>query len=214
MAWQPILRKFLLSDFPSLFDEATIEKNAEIFDLIWQSDKNYSANNPVPITDFDFPHDAIDMEGNAWVPALPFKYVFYDLDNDGVPEAFIGYAIYSTDWTWTHVYKLYGDSYKQIGVIGNSFTWETDKFYVTAQNETVMAISSDGLLHSVYFVSIQDEKLIYSDYIDPKGNIYNSDITSAQSVFIDPDTHEFKGTADEFTLLPEFDCSDVIDSLF
>jgi len=210
-SWKQILKNFLISDFPSLFDETTKKKNKELFD------KYYDDNNYIPATS-DIPVDAYGGWHNDWYYyplLLPSYYTFYDLDNDGIPEMFVGYPTEYAEGYYNFVYKLYKDTYKQIdtGEHLNGGYLEGDILYKDSQNKIVVVYDSVDGIQGIFYADIIGEKIIYSDYIDSKGSkTYNG--VKYDSLY---QLYEINLTVEQIdptlTLLPEFDCSDVIDSI-
>ena len=212
--WKQCLKDFLTNNFPSLFDEATIKKNEELFDK-WRVDPDYI---PDPS---DIPVDALDIDGkwhNEWYyypMLLPYEYKFYDLDNDGIPELFMDYPTQVAEGRYKNIYKLYGSTYEKIetGEYLNGGYMEEDILYKNGQNKTVLIRynNPDGA-EAIRFLDIQDKKIIYSDYADLNGNIYDDLLFSSLYRF-DNEMYDKISSELELALLPEFDCLDVINSI-
>ena len=195
MRWKQYLKEFLITDFPSIYDEETIKKNNEIFLKIGESyrtDSEYSMKQAVEENIDEFSDD-IQLWGYRFM--LPLVYGFYDLDNDGIPEVIIWYGAEGIGCEngsgWTEIYKLYGTSYEKI----NTMDYTGDEYYVNPQNEIAVynywGISGNlEEWYNIRILEISNREVTYNDY-----NI------SAEEFF------------DECTPLSKFDISDVLDSI-
>ena len=126
---------------------------------------------------------------------LPNRCEFYDLDSDGIPEAVIVYVPYIAHGGLPgDVYKLYETSYEFIGTIDRGEC--PDHLYITPQKK-VISIK----LHSTDFLEIKNKEIVYSEYIDSKGNRGYDAIKYGET----------GNLLDEgFKVLPKIDCSRII----
>lgn len=202
-AWKEYLREFLINDFPSLFDKATIKKNEELFKK-WQESynpDNYTCDY-IPVPD-DIPIDAISewMPNNAYYPLLlPYECKFYDLDFDGTPEVIITYQTSAGEGHLQYIYKLNSNKFEDIYFEGTSF-----ELYTNSQNKVVMFEGFYTSLYAIYFIEIKNGKLTLNDYIDSNGSkIYNGRQYGNLNI-------EWGNISiNDLTPLLEFDCSDVV----
>ncbi|MCL2517750.1 MAG: hypothetical protein FWF15_04225 [Oscillospiraceae bacterium] len=143
---------------------------------------------------------AIDAEGIYF----PGKYRFQDLDGDGIPEVMITFGIPQSEWVFERVFKLYGDSYEQIGQ-------DMYIFYQNAQGKLVAATISGYRIGAIYFAEIENKKLILKDYIDSNGNDnFNGVKYNNLSELKGIDIWCATDADDTLQLLPEIDCSDIV----
>jgi len=199
-SWKQYLKDFLVENCSSIFDDS------------WQQD--YYKNGTIP-NDFIVFNESVN---NSYL--MPYRYTFYDLDNDNIPEALIYYGIMNSEGVLCNIYKLYGTTFEKIG---ETSIWT--EYYVNPQNKSTFVSLSpyDEMVYSICFMDIQNKKLILNNYIDSKGNTkYNGFEYKNLG-----DTYEFGGyiynigvryeeLADELALLKpflEFDCSDIINSI-
>ena len=220
VAWKECLRDFLVNNFPSLFDEATIKKNEELFELwkngYYRGDKNGSAPEPDSI-----PIDAIfspwEDSTSKWIPQgpyypllLPHECKFYDLDNDNIPEIVVSFPSRFSEGGHDFIYKLNGTNYEPIYSELNSVY-----MYKNSQNILVVFEGFYVVINAVYFAEIQNGKLIFSDYIDSNGNNMLDGI-KYNNITEETDMWEFMQKVienDNLTPLVEFDVSDVVDAI-
>ena len=209
--WKQYLKDFLVGEFPSLFEEKTIKKNQKAFDII---DRAYNEFISEPYDDSsykkhkkfktvldtaDVSHDIIFLEDEPMNFYRPNKCLFYDLDNDGIPEIVAGYRLYfpgASAIGWNSIYKLYGTSYEYVANFYHTEGLNLDYmgFFVDPQNNIVSVIIDE--IQTIKYFKIIDKKLVYSEYI----NSINKGKTSAEIL-------------QTLKLLPEYDCSDVINSI-
>jgi len=212
--WKQYLKDFLFSSFPSLFDEETIKINQEIWNKWEESGGFFDNGTYVPDPD-DLPTDALD----GWVPnrldpfIYPVAYKFYDLDNDGIPEVFIIYPTGFWEGYIEYVYKLIGTKFEKIRETGKYIDGEI--FYKNPQNKMVAVEHLDPWIVSIKFVDINviNKEFIYSDYIDSNGNTTYNGVSYN---FLEELSLRWDSVEDidrGLTLIPEFDCSDIIDSI-
>lgn len=170
--WKQYLADFLIHSFPSLFDEEVKEKNnkafQEMYEGIWEyyEDKNTrlkyykdkSSGTLSPLSDH-LSADIIKLEDYC----RPTGCNFYDLDNDGIPEAVVHYAGYESCISWRNVYKLYGTFYEEIGSLSGGEYY--DHLFIDSQNRIIV-------LHpdSMQLLEIKNKKIVYSEYIDSTGS--------------------------------------------
>ena len=240
VSWKQSLKDFLVNNFPSLFDRATIEKNKEVLNNwlnSWGKDKNgytdYSVNTYVPKPG-DIPADALDAmkDGKIWDGTapyypmlLPMRYKFYDLDNDGIPEVVITYPTVYAEGHYDFVYKLNVSINKYEKLYSKSDSLD---FYTNSQNKLVAVEYFYMSVYGVYFADIKNGGLIFGDYTDSKGsdtfngNKYN--YLGGEAEYTDANgntTHyqagvywdELSEELKTLTPVPVFDCSDVVDSI-
>lgn len=218
--WKEALRYCLINNFPSLFDQATINKNKEAFtryEKWWLYEREFNLieylDNPI-----SFNNVSIDIIiDNRDIPNLylPFRCEFYDLDNDGIPEAIIVYApLISHGGAWGEVYKFYGTSYEKIGSL--SYGEYAESLYINPQNR-IVSVGRE----STRILEIKNKKIVYSEYIDSTGSdTYNgmkySEIGSYSSDFFSFGTYEAWLNTEVFLAdlkrLPQIDCSDVVEA--
>lgn len=218
--WKEALRYCLSNNFPSLFDQATINKNKEAFaryEQWWSYERelNLTEYFDNPITASDVSSDIIIDNRNIPNLYIPFRCEFYDLDNDKMPEAIIVYApLITHGGAWGEVYKLYGTSYERIGSLSRGEYGES--FYINPENRIVSAGRD-----STRILEIKNKEIVYSEYIDSMGsNTYNgmkySEIGNYSSdFFMFENKEEWLNTEvflADLRLLPQIDCSDVVEA--
>ncbi|MCL2774200.1 MAG: LPXTG cell wall anchor domain-containing protein [Oscillospiraceae bacterium] len=224
-SWKQTLKDFLVKSFPSLFDAATINKNQEVLNNWindWGKDANgytdYAVNTYVPKPG-DIPVDALGgWDGlNPYYPLLlPMQCHFYDLDNDGIPEVVITYPTSVAEGHHDYVYKLNSSTnkYEQIYSTGNSLD-----FYTNAQDKLVAVEYMYMTIYGIHFADIKDGGFVYGDYIDSKGSDTISGVNGESTVtkkYGDINGAIWDEVWTEINTLkpyPEFDCSDVINSI-
>jgi len=216
-SWKKYLRDFLMNNFPSLFDEATIRKNKSLIEECFESwDSAKYIYDYKPNID-DLPIDVIiDSEVHGFDALFP-SGMYYDLNNDGIPEVIISYYSPFTigGGGGSNIYTLNGDKYEQIYSGFDNYKWVL--LFTNPQNKLVMFERNghEGLL-AIYFVEIINGELILSDYIDSNGNDmyegYKYNNLGGTGVNIWSDGINII-ESDNLIHLPEFDCSDVLDSI-
>jgi len=105
--------------------------------------------------------EATDAEGIN----VPYKFIFYDLDGDGIPEAMVLYGPPASERTYDKIYKFYGGSYEQIEHKQTIFG-----VYTNTDGKLVAESRGGYMVDAVYFAEINDKKLILSDFIDSSGS--------------------------------------------
>jgi len=227
-SWKQHLKEFLLG-FPSMFMEW------EDLDELMQK----YHNDEILLADIPGDWEINEDYGNI---ACSLEVAFYDIDDDNIPEVFIYSGYPCTCSSWLDIYKFYGNSYEKIlnrrgGMgdleLGNGFYYKN--IYSNKENKTVV-LDIDGYPYGMWdtpsnisFIEIRNGKIVYNDYVDSKGNVYNDifslffDSAAYESdceiygYYIDEkkyyDWDKYNEIFDELTPLPEFDCSDVIDSI-
>lgn len=216
-SWKPHLADFLINNFPSLFDEATKKKNEKEFEK-WNnewvnntifSDSNYS--------DFNFSDDIVPyIEGNIVLGIVsPSQYYFYDLDYDGIPEVIVNFNANNSGVGWRVVCKFYDKSYKIIGTLRGGEYYE--KLYINPDNR-IVSVKPD----TTQVFEIKNNEIVYSEYIDSTGSdsykeIKYSEIGPYSTNFFTFENYEAFLQVEIFLAdlryIPQFDCSDVIESL-
>jgi len=177
MNWQTALENLLIK-FPTILDE-----NAR-----------FEAGNGIV--------RPIDADGIN----VPCHYRFQDLDDDGIPEAIITFGHPESEWVYDKIYKLYGDTYEQIGQA-------LFIFYKNTQGKLVAATISGYTINAIYFAEIKNKKLILNDFIDSKGNDHFNGIKYDNFSEWDGTFLWLATDADEtLRLLPEIDCSDIVEA--
>ena len=130
----------------------------------------------------------LEIYGDTWDI---WDYKFCDLDGDGIPEVII-YCGGTTGYRG--IYKLYGTSYEFIGALYGG-EW-CGSLYINTQGKIV-----DISMFGAWLVEIKNKEIICSPYIDSHGN----DLSEIFRVW--------DCLSEEVMLFPEFDVSDVLDSI-
>ncbi|MCL2773945.1 MAG: zinc ribbon domain-containing protein [Oscillospiraceae bacterium] len=157
----------LLKGFPSIFDEATKQRNEELIGKFWDN-PNYNPNpDEYPsYAEMLNTEDIIGFGDNPWTFSLPYICSLYDLDNNGIPEVFITY-LYEDMYPSSVVYKLNGNTYEKLtGYI------DPQNIYVNYQNKLVFVNNVEGSIEGIVFVEIKNKEIVFSDYVDSKGRDY------------------------------------------
>jgi len=205
--WENSLTE-LMKKYPSLFDgEEPIP--AKVYELL-----NQYYENPNSVSIHDFPSDAVFFDGEIGSGCMPFRYKFYDLDFDGIPEVIIDFGAFASGVGWREVYKFYGGSYEHIGSLhgGEYYEW----LYVNPENKIVSVQTS-----STQLFEIKDKKIIYSEYTDSTGSgMFNgvkyTEIGNYTEFFTFESHEDYLNTViflADLRFIPEFDCSDVLDAI-
>ena len=137
---------------------------------------------------------------------VPCGYRFHDLDGDNIPEVIINFGLPESEWVFDKVYKLYDGSYEQIGQA-------MFLFYTTTEGKLVAATRSSYTINAIYFAEIQDKTLVFSDFIDSKGNDnFNGVKYDSFSEFDGTSLWDARDADETLQLLPEIDCSDIVNA--
>jgi len=138
---------------------------------------------------------------------LPFRCRFQDLDGDDIPEVMIAFGPPESEIMYDKVYKLYGDSYEQIGGGDKIFA-----FYKNQDGKLVAETRGGYLVDGVYFAEIKDKKLKLNDYIDSKGgDTYNGvKYANLPELYETMDVWSAKDLDETLELWPEMDCSEIV----
>jgi len=154
---------------------------------------------------------------------VPYLYHFQDLDNDGIPEAFIAYGIFHGEISQDQVYKFNGSSYELIGLSNN-------RFYIDQQNRIVAV--GPGIFHyiencetfsagnGIQLFELSGSTMIYNEFVDSEGGKEYKGVKYSEigwmhhRDFYENDTG-FEMLIDYLNLkpLPLFDCSDIVKSI-
>ena len=184
--WKQYLKDFLVTKFPSLYDEEAIKKNDEIFKKIDESYRNDAQYTMKEAAESNIDNLSNDISLWGYRFMLPWCS-FYDIDNDGIPEVIADYGAQDIGCEngsgFREIYKFYGTSYERIK--SNDFTDEN--YYVTPENRIVAYAYFNGVLD---YIEIINKEILYSECNLSEDEIYN-----------------------DCTQLPEFDISDVINSI-
>ena len=220
-SWQEQLKNFLAMNYPSLFNEAAIKKRAEIEEL-WSGQGNFS-NSYIN----EAPHDILFKILKETLEIseiyLPGYYKFHDLDNDGIPEAFMAYYLPYSGFAWYEIFQYSDDSFKRIGLLWSGENAEN--LFIDRDNK-IVCISSE----STRLFELSNGKFVYSDYTDTNGSksyggIPYSEIGyySAEDMLMGEAVYNNDGvyigqseTMVEYIgleNLPEYDCSGIIESI-
>jgi hypothetical protein len=196
----------LMIKYPSLFDDEELVP-PKVYELLNKHYQNPDSN--VKIS--DFPSDFVFFDGVIGSGCMPFRYKFYDLDFDGIPEVIIDFGALQSGAGWREVYKFYDDSYEQIGSLHGGEYYES--LYINPENKIVSVQTG-----TTQVFEIENKKIIYSKYIDSTGNdMFNGvkyDEIGNYTEFFAFETYEdYLNSAvflAELRYIPEFDCSDVL----
>ena len=139
---------------------------------------------------------------------IPCKYRFHDLDGDNIPEIIISFGPPEGELRYEKVYKLYGDSYEQIG---------SDvllRFFTNQEGKLVAEKRSGYMVDGVYFAEIKDKKLVFNDYIDSNGNDnYNGvKYNNLQELHQNMDIFAATDLDNVLKIIPEMDCNDIVNA--
>jgi len=204
--WKEYLKDFLVNNFPSLFDEATIKKNDESYKK-WGKETLYPG---------DFSSDIICVEGSEfegyYLHVRPTRYYFYDLDFDDIPEVIIYFGALESDIGWCEIYKWYDTLYEMISKSSK------EDFFINPNNKIVSVGTS-----STKVIDIINKKIVYGSYIDSFGNDnykgvnYDEIGTYSTHLFFSFESYEAWLACELFLAdlryIPEYDCSDVLDAI-
>ena len=201
-SWQEHLRYFLAMNYPSLFHKAAMERKDEMYDLIHGDSERFNQfiaeGVPSDVRVLVFKHE-YPIKPRFY---LSGGYKFYDLNSDGIPEVVIQYYYPNTCDVWYEVCAFNGNSFERIGSLG------MDRFYIDSLNRVVY-------LDGMRFLELIDNQMVFSEYIDPTGSkTYGGE--SYQMIW-DGINHGYGDiTATDLGLecLPEFDCSEIVESIF
>lgn len=211
--WKQYLKEFLITSLPSLFDEEAIRKNEEAFEKVWEYRTEWAAD--MSRIDFDPPIDdfSSDISLRGIRIIVPWVPEFYDLDNDRIPEVIVWHGDHiigcENGSGWTDIYKLYGTSYEKIKT--NDYTG--DVYYINTQNKIVVAQIENFIVNFIYYYGSGEDSNKYLDYIE--GSINYLEIINKEIVYSEYNNKNktYEEIFNELKPLPEFDCSDVIDSI-
>ena len=241
--WKEYLKDFLTNNFPSLFDEATIKKNEEIIKRWHEDDNYIPEPSDIPVDwigewiqrqGLNFPviypysYKFYDLDYDN-IPEIIINYTGWELS-----PTFI-YKMNGNKYEQIHF-----NNFESNNIDGNKNP--RFQFYLNANNKIVVFITGYTNLYSVNYVEITNGELTLTDYIDSIGNdnyyglkYNNLFIPETANTIIEGDwdigiyqTERGNGTyriwasdfsmnniikTDNLTPLPEFDCSDVLNSI-
>ena len=169
-SWREHLKYFLASNYPSLFSEAAIKKNDELYRIIGPLD---GLGKLVEIAPEDIPRDVMlsipikMLEGAENRYSIqywkPIDCGFFDLDGDDIPEIFIYYALMESGAGVKYIYQFIENSYEVIGVLGGGE--HSEDLYFDRQNR-IVCIGPN----SIELFELRDRAIVFNDYTDMNGS--------------------------------------------
>lgn len=137
---------------------------------------------------------------------VPCGYRFQDLDADNIPEAIIRFGPPASEIMFEKIYKLYDDTYK---LISKDYI---HTFYRNAEGKLVTAIRTGYFDGALYFVDIQNQQMVFSEYIDSKGNDNYNGIKYDNLLAHNDDNLSITDLDNTLQIIGKIDCSEIVSS--